>query len=45
MLFYYFFKDGIDGPSERIAFNTINNFPLFFGTTLFAINAVGVVKS
>ncbi|KAG4071463.1 hypothetical protein HA402_011617 [Bradysia odoriphaga] len=43
LIFYYFFKDGIAGPSERIAFNSLANFPLFFGTTLFAINAVGVV--
>lgn len=43
LIFYYFFKDGIAAPSERIAFNSLANFPLFFGTTLFAINAVGVV--
>lgn len=44
MIFYYFFKDGIASPSDRIAFNSLANFPLFFGTTLFAINAVGVVS-
>lgn len=45
MIFYYFFKDSIASPSDRIAFNSLANFPLFFGTTLFAINAVGVVIS
>lgn len=38
----YFFKDGLVAY-KPIAFNSLANFPLFFGTTLFAINAVGVV--
>lgn len=32
-------------PSERNAIGSLRNFPLFFGTTLFAIEAVGVVSS
>ncbi|XP_037035316.1 proton-coupled amino acid transporter-like protein CG1139 [Bradysia coprophila] len=43
MLFYYFFEDGIAGPSERKAINSIENFPLYFGTILFAINSFALV--
>lgn len=35
--------DGLPPLSERELFGDINQFPLFFGTTLFAIEAVGVV--
>ncbi|KAJ6640808.1 Proton-coupled amino acid transporter-like protein [Pseudolycoriella hygida] len=46
LIFYYFLRDGlnVDDPANPpSAFNSFANFPLFFGTTLFAINAVGVV--
>lgn len=42
MILYYVFDD-IASPSERDAFGSARNFPLFFGTTLFALEAVGVV--
>lgn len=35
--------DGLEGPSKRDAFGPIGAFPLFFGTVLFALEAVGVV--
>lgn len=43
LILYYVF-DGISPPSERDAIGTARNFPLFFGTTLFALEAVGVVS-
>lgn len=43
LILYYVF-DGIKSPSERDAIGTARNFPLFFGTTLFALEAVGVVS-
>lgn len=42
LILYYVF-DGIAAPSERDAFGSARNFPLFFGTVLFALEAVGVV--
>lgn len=42
LILYYVF-DGIAAPAERDAFGSARNFPLFFGTTLFALEAVGVV--
>lgn len=42
LILYYVF-DGISAPSEREAFGSARNFSLFFGTTLFALEAVGVV--
>ncbi|KAK9891999.1 hypothetical protein WA026_017480 [Henosepilachna vigintioctopunctata] len=39
---YYVFQD-LPDISERPAFGTLYTFPLFFGTTLFALEAVGVV--
>lgn len=42
LILYYVFDD-MAAPSERNAIGTARNYPLFFGTTLFAIEAVGVV--
>lgn len=42
MILYYIF-DKLPSPTERDAFGALGNFPLFFGTTLFALEAVGVV--
>ncbi|KAL3274754.1 hypothetical protein HHI36_019541 [Cryptolaemus montrouzieri] len=39
---YYVFQD-LPDISDRPAFGTLYTFPLFFGTTLFALEAVGVV--
>lgn len=41
---YYVFA-GLPSISERNAFGTLYAYPLFFGTTLFALEAVGVVSS
>lgn len=40
---YYIFDD-LPSISERPNFGTLYKFPLFFGTTLFALEAVGVVR-
>lgn len=42
-LILYYILDQLPSPSERDAFGAIGNYPLFFGTTLFALEAVGVV--
>lgn len=43
MCLYYIFDD-LPSISERPNFGTLYAFPLFFGTTLFALEAVGVVS-
>lgn len=43
LVLYYVFDD-IKSPSEREAIGALSDFPLFFGTTLFALEAVGVVS-
>ena len=40
---YYVF-DGIPSPAERNMVGNVVDFPLFIGTTLFALEAVGVVR-
>jgi proton-coupled amino acid transporter len=40
---YYVF-DGIPSPAERHMVGYVVDFPLFIGTTLFALEAVGVVS-
>lgn len=42
IVLYYIF-DGIRPPSEHDAVGAIGNYPLYFGTTLFALESVGVV--
>lgn len=44
LIFYYFLKDGLHDDSERNAVNSLAKFPFFCSTTLFATNAVGVVR-
>ncbi|XP_055599202.1 proton-coupled amino acid transporter-like protein CG1139 isoform X2 [Uranotaenia lowii] len=39
----YYIIDGIPSPSEREMVADIGRFPLFFGTVLFALEAVGVI--
>lgn len=43
MCLYYIF-DKLPPISDRPNFGTLYSFPLFFGTTLFALEAVGVVS-
>lgn len=43
MILVYMFKD-LPSPKEREMFGTLRNFSLYFGTTLFALEAVGVVS-
>lgn len=43
MILVYMFDD-LPSPSEREMFGTLRNFSLYFGTTLFALEAVGVVS-
>lgn len=43
MILYYVF-DNLPGLSDREAFGKLETFPLFFGTVLFALEAVGVVR-
>lgn len=43
MILVYMFDD-LPSPSEREMFGTPRNFSLYFGTTLFALEAVGVVS-
>lgn len=42
MIFVYVFDD-LPSPTERQMFGSFRNFSLYFGTTLFALEAVGVV--
>ncbi|XP_015435834.1 PREDICTED: proton-coupled amino acid transporter 1-like [Dufourea novaeangliae] len=42
MILVYMFED-LPSPSEREMFGTFRNFSLYFGTTLFALEAVGVI--
>lgn len=42
-LILYYILDQLPSPSERDAIGAISNYPLYFGTTLFALEAVGVV--
>jgi proton-coupled amino acid transporter len=41
---YYVFRDGLPPVGERDAFGTLEGYPLFFGTVLFALEAIGVVS-
>lgn len=43
MILVYMFDD-LPSISEREMFGTLKNFSLYFGTTLFALEAVGVVS-
>lgn len=42
LIMYYIF-DGIQSPIKHNAIGAIENYPLFFGTTLFALESIGVV--
>lgn len=41
----YYLLDDLPDISERPGFGRLYTFPLFFGTTLFALEAVGVVSN
>lgn len=43
MIMYYVF-DSLPSPTVREAVVSVAQFPLFFGTVLFALEAVGVVS-
>lgn len=40
---YYYIIDDLPSVSERPAFSSIEQLPIFFGTTIFALEGVGVV--
>lgn len=42
--FYYIFQD-LPHVSERPAFSTFHQLPLFFGTAIFALEGIGVVST
>lgn len=43
IIFYYIF-DGLPPVSDRQTFGSWKGLPLFFGTVLFAMEAIGVVR-
>jgi len=44
IILYYIFREPLSFE-ERVAFGEVTNFPLFFGTVLFALEAIGVVSN
>ncbi|XP_018300510.1 proton-coupled amino acid transporter-like protein CG1139 [Mycetomoellerius zeteki] len=42
IILYYIFREPLSFE-ERVAFGEVTNFPLFFGTVLFALEAIGVI--
>lgn len=44
MILYYLFREPLDFE-DKAAVGKIENFPLFFGTVLFALEAIGVVRT
>ena len=43
--FYYVFRDSMPSIADRTNFGPVSMLPMFFGTTLFAIEAIGVFVS
>lgn len=43
IILYYIFRDPLDF-GDRAPVGEVKNFPLFFGTVLFALEAIGVVR-
>jgi len=44
IILYYIFRDGLPPLSERNAIGDARGIPLFFGTVLFALTCIGMVK-
>jgi len=44
IILYYIFREPVSFEN-RVAFGEVTNFPLFFGTVLFALEAIGVVSN
>lgn len=42
---YYIFRDGLPETSERLPIASYQKMPLFFGTAVFALEAIGVVMT
>ncbi|CAG9130323.1 unnamed protein product [Plutella xylostella] len=43
LVFFYLLEDDIEFTADKMKFKSINDVPLFIGTTLFAMEAVGVI--
>lgn len=45
LVFYYLIEDDLDVKTDMLYMKNPKDFPLFIGTALFALEAVGVVSS
>lgn len=45
LVFYYLLEDDLEIESDMLYIRNIHDFPIFIGTSLFALEAVGVVST
>lgn len=45
LVFYYLLEDDLDIQSDMLYLQNVHDFPVFIGTSLFALEAVGVVST